>query len=83
MTLGKFTVRQGLRADNPAFPVWLVFVGDRLIGKQFSQPSESDCEWLARQANRECISYTEGKRCRYGRRYSTGGYQSRNAERFK
>lgn len=47
-TLGKYTVRIGLRQDNPAFPVYLVFRGDRLIGKHFSRPGLSDCEWLER-----------------------------------
>lgn len=46
--LGPFTVRIGLRPDNPAFPVYLVFRGERLIGKHFSRPSESDCRWLER-----------------------------------
>lgn len=46
--LGKFTVRIGLRRDNPAFPVYLVFHGDRLVGKHFSRPGLSDCQWLER-----------------------------------
>lgn len=47
-TLGKFTIRIGLRPDNPAFPRYLVFLGDDLVGKQFSRPCLSDCEWLHR-----------------------------------
>lgn len=46
--LGPYTVRIGLRPDNPAFPVYLVFRGDHLIGKNFSRPSRTDCEWLER-----------------------------------
>lgn len=49
MTLGKYTVRLGLRADNPAWPVFLVFVGDVLIGKSFSSVDLSACQWLERQ----------------------------------
>lgn len=48
MQLGPFTVRCTLRFDNPAFPRYLVFRGDRLVGAQFSMPNESDCRWLAR-----------------------------------
>lgn len=50
-TLGPYTIREGLRPDNPAFPCYLVFRGAKLIGRQFSMPSLTDCEWL--EANRE------------------------------
>lgn len=76
MTLGKFTVRVGLRPDNPAFPLYLVYIGDRLIGKQFSMPAESDCEWLQRQANVDRPVYAP---CSKRRTLSTGGYRTRNA----
>jgi len=46
--LGKYTVRAGLRPDNPLFPVYIIFKGKRLIGRQFSVPSLTDCEWLER-----------------------------------
>ena len=46
--VGRFTVQQRPRFDNPAFAVYIVFLGERLIGKQFSRPSRSDCEWLRR-----------------------------------
>jgi hypothetical protein len=45
MTLGKYTVFTALRPDNPAFPVYRIFIGERLIGKQFSFPSLTDCRW--------------------------------------
>ena len=45
MQLGRFTVRCALRFDNPAFPKYLVFAGERLVGCQFSIPNESDCRW--------------------------------------
>lgn len=47
--LGPYTVREGLRRDNPGWPVYLVYKGERLIGRQFSRPSLSDCEWLDRE----------------------------------
>jgi hypothetical protein len=46
IVLGAYQVRIGLRPDNPAFPVYLVFRGATLIGRQFSRPSESDCQYL-------------------------------------
>jgi hypothetical protein len=45
MHLGPYVVRCSIRADNPYFPSFLVFLGEQLIGRQFSQPSESDCRW--------------------------------------
>lgn len=50
--VGPYVVREGLRQDNPAWPVYLVYRGERFIGKQFSVPSESDCEWLERTNGR-------------------------------
>lgn len=44
--LGPYTLRIGIRIDNPAFPSYLVYRGTTFIGKQFSMPSQSDCEWL-------------------------------------
>lgn len=46
--VGRFTVQQRPRFDNPAFAVYVVFLGEKLVGKNFSMPSESDCEWLLR-----------------------------------
>lgn len=54
--LGPFTVRLGLRRDNPLFPVFLIFRGPKLIGKQFSRPCQTDCEWLERE---NCVYATE------------------------
>jgi hypothetical protein len=45
---GPYTVRQQLRFDNPYWPQYVIFLGEVLIGKQFSIPNESDCEWLRR-----------------------------------
>lgn len=44
--IGPYTVRQGLRQDNPAFAQYIVFRDARLIGKSFSRPDESCCRWL-------------------------------------
>lgn len=46
--LGKFTIREQPRFDNPAWPQYLIFRGEKLIGAQFSRPSLSDCEWHMR-----------------------------------
>lgn len=48
-TLGRFTIHQRPLFDNPAFCHFLVFLGQQLVGKQFSVPSESDCDWLLSQ----------------------------------
>lgn len=52
MRIGPYTVRAGMRLDNPAFPVYLIYRGEKFIGKQFSMPSETDCEWLERTNGR-------------------------------
>lgn len=57
--LGKFTVRQQLRFDNPAFAQFVVFIGERLIGKSFSMPDLGCCEWLERQADLDRVVYAK------------------------
>jgi hypothetical protein len=47
--LGAYTVRIGLRRDNPAFPKYLIFYRGQLVGEQFSRPGLSDCQWLHRE----------------------------------
>lgn len=47
-TLGRFVVRLGLRTDNPAWPLYLVYLKDKLIGKAFSVPDFAWCEHLER-----------------------------------
>jgi hypothetical protein len=44
--LGRYTVRVAMRQDNPAFAKYLIFRNNLLVGRQFSRPSLSDCEWL-------------------------------------
>lgn len=46
--LGRYTVRVAMRQDNPAFAKYLIFRRNLLVGRQFSRPSFSDCEWLER-----------------------------------
>lgn len=53
--VGKYVVRQQPHFDNPAFAQYLVFLGDVLIGKCFSIPCESDCEWLERQQREQTL----------------------------
>lgn len=54
-TLEQFTVQQRPLPTNPAWPVYLVFMAGRCIGRQMSRPSESDCRWLlAHQDGRYC-----------------------------
>lgn len=59
ITYEKFTVRVGLRPDNPAFPVYLVFIGTNLIGKSFSLPDLECCRWLERQHAADRVVYAE------------------------
>jgi hypothetical protein len=49
-TIGKYTVREQLRFDNPAFPQYVVFLGDKLIGKSFSRPDLGCCQFLERES---------------------------------
>ena len=46
--VGRFTVHQRPRFDNPAWGCFFVYLGDVFIGKQFSMPSVGDCESLGR-----------------------------------
>ena len=46
--IGPFKVHQRPRFDNPAFAVYIVMLGTMLIGKSFSRPDLSCCEWLQR-----------------------------------
>lgn len=57
MTLGKYTVVIAMRQDNPAFPCYRISIGVHLIGKQFSVPTLSDCEWLERQHALDRVVY--------------------------
>ncbi len=60
MKLGPYTVVATLRPDNPAFPRYLIFRGEKLVGKQFSMPNESDCRW--HEAQKEVKAREERER---------------------
>lgn len=44
--IGRYTVRQQPRFDNPAWAQYLVFATDKLIGKSFSCPDLALCDYL-------------------------------------
>mgnify|MGYP001560074468 CR=1 FL=1 len=80
--LGRFRIVIRLRIDNPAFPQYLIYVGYKLVGKQFSVPTVSDCEWLERQEAMERLVYAQqsarlfehsiqARGCYRGHRYPT------------
>src|SRR5579864_987351 len=48
LQIGPYTVRASIRIDNPAFPAYLVYRNDRLIGRSFSMPDLDCCQWLER-----------------------------------
>jgi len=50
-TLGEFTVVEALRPGNN-WPIFVVYVGVRLIGRQLSRPSIGDCRWLEQHNGR-------------------------------
>lgn len=54
--IGSYTVHQRPRFDSPGWAQYLVYLGEVLIGKCFSCPCESDCQWLERQ-QREQTGY--------------------------
>jgi hypothetical protein len=51
--VGRYTIRQQPRFDNPAFGKYLIFRGDDLIGSTFSVPDAACCEWLEAQLRAE------------------------------
>lgn len=85
--IGRFVVRIGLRPDNPAFPVYLVFRRERLIGRQFSMPSLTDCEWLERTggkyANQSEFAQASAELERRKRSATAGRNSSLRSNNFK
>lgn len=61
-TVGAFVVRQAPRFDNPRWAVFIVFLGERLIGKSFSRPDEGWCGHLLRMANAEAYTLPAPRR---------------------
>ncbi len=43
---GRFTVQERSRPDNPTWPVYIILLHDREIGRSFSIPDIGCCEWL-------------------------------------
>lgn len=64
--VGRYTVHQRARFDNPAWPQYLVMLGSKVIGKQFSMPSETDCERLRRESS-PVVQIETRTKSRYGR----------------
>lgn len=54
-----FVVQQRPRQDNPYWAVFIVFLNGKLIGKQFSRPTLSDCRWLERSVYAEESSHQD------------------------
>lgn len=60
--IGPYVIRQRPRSDSPGWGQYLVFLGDVLIGKSFSMPSESDCQWLeTQQRGQTFYAYSSAK----------------------
>ncbi len=79
--LGPYTVRICIRTDNPAFPVYAVFRGAKFIGKQFSRPCETDCQWLERSEGEYATESTwhessKSTSCSADHRRRRGGYST-------
>lgn len=48
--IGRFTIRQQPRFDNPAWAQFTVSIGTKFIGNAFSCPDLGCCEYLERQS---------------------------------
>jgi hypothetical protein len=65
--IGPYSVQQRPRPDNPAWAVYIVFRGDKLIGKSFSIPDIGCCRWLqAHQNGQYALPAPERGRTEYG-----------------
>jgi hypothetical protein len=47
---GRYTVRQTLRLDNPAFARFLILRNGKIVGTSFSMPNRAWCEAIERLA---------------------------------
>lgn len=45
---GRYTVSRILRFDNPFWPAYLIFRGEKLVGRSFSYPDAEWCESIER-----------------------------------
>lgn len=57
-TISRYTVWQKPRMDNPAFAQYLIYIGDRLLGKSFSLPDLGCCQWVEHHGS-ESPQYAE------------------------
>lgn len=58
-TLGRYTVQQRPRFDSPAWAVYIIFRGAKLIGKSFSRPDLDCCKWLERNREPDIPCYAD------------------------
>jgi hypothetical protein len=49
--VGRYTVWQKPRLDNPAFAQYLVYLGKKLLGASFSVPDVECCRWVERNGS--------------------------------
>lgn len=56
--IGHYVVWQKPRFDNPAWPQYVIFRGEKLIGKSFSMPDLDCCRWLERQRGEKLVYAT-------------------------
>lgn len=45
---GRYTIHRTCRPDNPAWPRYLIFKGEKLVGRSFSVPDKDWCESIER-----------------------------------
>lgn len=77
--LGNFTIQQRPRPDSPGWAVYVVLYQGKVIGKQFSVPTISDCEWLSRQKSEELVYAVANESIKHVHQYSIDGKNSRTA----
>lgn len=69
-----YTIRQQPLFDNPHQAIFLVFLREKLIGRQISYPCLSDCQWheaqrgIYAQRSRSFVSYRDQQTIRRGGR---------------
>jgi hypothetical protein len=73
-TISVFTIKQKPLFDNPAFAVFLIFLKDRLVGRQISYPTLTDCRW---HEQRHGVYARPGES-----HHHSGGYVIRGRKRF-
>lgn len=72
--LGEYTIRKQPLALNPAFSTHLIFFKGVLVGRQFSVPCISDCNWY--RATRGVYAQPKDSH------FHSGGYLIENLKEF-